>query len=420
MKHYALLPLLLATYLLSSATQASSPFGVSQVYSGNPGMCVQSSATNLTCMDSAPIVIAVSLSAQAYPYYYYGNFTAYAPLGAAYADPVGVYGGRCTVESGATSLCYVTLPAIPPTALNGTLERNVSLILASDAYPQVRFTSYLNVSIVHYDNSTERTAVGLYNSTEAQYGTMGPEYAFLCTSYLICNSTIGAALGAAGTELYNATQDLNKSLVTEAYLNTTAASLSLSSIVSSFPAFEAKANGLINEDIAGEDAATNASSLYFKDSSLLYDCDSAYAESIGANISSIGPAPQPPSAVMSAQYLAEATAVRDNITAEIERCSSATASASEASSGPAPTGLKSGKGAAFPYSYLLILPVLVAVVYVIARIRGAAEARRIRDEANKHDSTKQQNGNGKALVAVEPQPGEPSTPAGNPEQKPPS
>ena len=111
--------ILLLFAILSIAVPALSAFGMGQVYSANSGTCATSSHGNLTCMDGKPIVLGISLTAQQYPYYFYGNFTARVPLGSDYWDPVNVYGDPCIVPSSSTTVCFLTLPPIPMTALNG-------------------------------------------------------------------------------------------------------------------------------------------------------------------------------------------------------------------------------------------------------------------------------------------------------------
>ena len=85
---------------------------VSQIYSGSGERCLQLTPSNITCPDGIPIVTSFALSSQSYPYYYYGNFTAYALRGENMSSPVNAYGEPCTVSSSSTSVCFVTIPPV--------------------------------------------------------------------------------------------------------------------------------------------------------------------------------------------------------------------------------------------------------------------------------------------------------------------
>ncbi len=381
---------LLSLLLLFIPFTLTHAFGVGQVYAGQ-GICTQTSTTNFTCMDGRPIVIGISLTAQQYPYYFYGNFTALAPVNSKYGDPVSVYGTPCTVPSGKTSICFVTLPAIPATALNGTLSENISLVLQSQQYPQEMLNESFNVMITHYANNDERFAFALYNATLGQYNQTNSQYSYFCASYSVCNGTIGSALSNASSYLANATNDFNSNYLAEAYLNATKANQSLSAIKPEIAPFISKANIIVNDNFKARGIVLNATANYNQNYKKLYSCNPTYTKRMNATLSELVSAPMVQTVNASAAYLALANSTRDNVTSEINRCSGSS-SASGGSLAVSIGNLLPGKGSQVPLGYFLILPTLIIILYLAVRLREAREVKRLRDEANKHDKSKQQNG----------------------------
>ena len=379
--------ILLLFAILSIAVPALSAFGMGQVYSANSGTCATSSHGNLTCMDGKPIVLGISLTAQQYPYYFYGNFTARVPLGSDYWDPVNVYGDPCIVPSSSTTVCFLTLPPIPMTALNGTVTRNITLIIQSNAYPQINFTVSSNILINHYVNATTYKAVSFYNQTMGDYNRINPVYEYFCISYKICNSSIGSSLSYAGTRLSGATAYLNNGEIEPAYADAIAANLSLQSVYGSFNAFSSMANLIVNNNLKAQYLATNATVQFKLNQPALYKCNSAQANKLNASINALKSLPIINTTAASAEYLQTANATQKNVTAAIKSCTTATTSSS-GTLGLFSGQSISGKGAAIPVGYLLMLPVLVIALYLVIRIRETREAQKLRDAANTNDNEK--------------------------------
>lgn len=401
MRLYILLLLVVLPALSVSA------FSIGSIYSGNAGACMESSSANFTCVDGRPIVVGFSLSAQTYPYYFYGNFTADVPLYSGYHNLESVYGGPCIVPSGATTVCFITLPAIPVTSSNGTVKINFTIVLRSGEYPQVNFTGNVSITIVHYINSTDYTVVALYNEAMERYNQTEPAYAYFCTSHFICNSTIGNAIHEAGSNLANASGDLNDGRITPAYLNVTAAYQGLSGVYPSFDTFRAMANNVINNNIAAEALVANASYQFNKNSKLLYNCSEAYTSKMNKSINGLESVPVISTLNASVGYLDLAGSIQKNVTEWIKSCTSGSASTTGSSLGSAAGQGGPSKGSSMSLSYIAILPLLAIVVYLAVRLKDAREVRRLRDEANRHDATKQQNNEEEARPLAKAEDGKP-------------
>ncbi len=388
MRQYILLLLAALPALCTNA------FSISNVYSANIGTCTQTSASNFSCMDGKPIVIGFSVSAQGYPYYFYGNFTALAPRNADYSNPVNVYGSQCRVSSSSTSICFVTIPSIPLTSLNGTVIENITLVMQSDQYPQISQNATANVTVNHYANSTTYTTVESYNQTMGLYMQMEPAYNYFCLSYNICNSSIGYPIAYAGSELSNATTALDSDEAANAYAYTLIANQSLEGAYVAFNAFKNTSNMVINQNLEADSLVESANSQFRQNANVLYNCNASEASGLNSSIAGFWTLPMINTTNASAAYLESANSINANVSSAVDRCTNATAGhqATSSSLGLSTGQLLPGKVFSIPLSYFAIIPVLVVIIYITVKIRESREIRRIRDDANRHDNSKLEGG----------------------------
>lgn len=354
---------------------------VSQIYSGSGERCLQLTPSNITCPDGIPIVTSFALSSQSYPYYYYGNFTAYALRGENMSSPVNAYGEPCTVSSSSTSVCFVTIPPVPFTALNGTLNESLTIRLVSQLYPQVAYNYTFNVTINHYINATLIPIVGFYNSTLTEYTNMASAYGSVCGTYYICDAGISDALSTAKSYMGNATYAMNGYRAQEAYFNASMANRTLASILPQYNTFETNANKIINNILGGQEMILNASTSFSINEGVLNKCNSTEARALNASINSVKTYSIVNTLNSSALYLSAASGVQTNVAESIKRCQNQLYNLS-GSSTPASTKPPQEKPTQISLSnawYLALIPVLIILIYLILRSNEAKEIRKIRE-----------------------------------------
>ncbi len=389
MRQYLLLLLVSTVPILLASAFTVSPF-----YSlGNSG-CAQPNATTLKCSDGAPIVVSFLLSAQQYSLYY-GNFSAHTFAAEEVSQPANIYGNPCTVTSEGTSVCFVTIPAIPITALNGTINRTIVVDLVSTKYPQINFTESFNISIKHYVNSTGHETATLYNYTSSRYNAMGPAYNYACDVYGICNETIGVALSNANQDIVQASSDISNGNISDAYIQSEYANISLTSINTSFTIFRNQANRIINNIVQAQ-YLTNSANISYADSlTMLEKCNETYATQIYSKLSSIGAVTPQEVINNSYSYFYAANSTNANITDEIKVCEGmAPASSSLSQTQLSSKQISSKAPASIPITYIVLFPAVIVVAYGILKAKDMRETIRIRMAANEHDRKKAMESNG--------------------------
>lgn len=389
MRQYLLLLLVSTVPILLASAFTVSPF-----YSlGNSG-CAQPNATTLKCSDGAPIVVSFLLSAQQYSLYY-GNFSAHTFAAEEVSQPANMYGDPCTVTSEGTSVCFVTIPAIPITALNGTINRTIVVDLVSTKYPQINFTESFNISIKHYVNSTGYETATLYNYTSSRYNAMEPAYNYACDVYGICNETIGFALSNANQDIAQASSDISKGNVSGAYIQSEYANISLTSINTQFIIFRNQANRIINNIVQAQ-YLTNSANISYADSlTMLEKCNETYATQIYSKLSSIGAVTPQEVTNNSYSYFYAANSTNANITDEIKVCEGmAPASSSLSQTQLSSKQISSKTPASIPITYIVLFPAVIVVAYGILKAKDMRETIRIRMAANEHDRKKAMESNG--------------------------
>ena len=366
-------------------------FNVVQLYSGESAGCWMNGSANVTCQDGLPIVVSFMVGAQPYPYYYYGNFTAYATKSDGMPNPTNIYGYPCTVSSSSTMQCFTVLQAMPITSLNGIARRNITVNLVSDVFPQINLTKTMVINITHYANATEYRTVMLYDSVSSQSELMSSTYYYFCSIYQLCNQTIADLAGQVAGDVSNATSAMNSDAIGQAYAYLVYANLSISEANRSYASFRSRSNEIVNNLLSARAIIGNASSTYAEDANALIRCNSSFAAGINSTITELNYTPQSDTVNASYGYLSEAKGLQSNLTGEIGRCSGHAASSAQSSqsSGQQPNVQKRSLLPALPVSYVVIVPALLVIVVSLLKFRGIREAKRLREEANRHDSMKQ-------------------------------
>ncbi len=301
----------------------------------------------------------------------------------------------CNVGGGGTSVCFITLPSIPVTALNGTANRIITIDLISARYPQVNFTESFNISIEHYVNKTGYMTAILYDRASAQYADIGPEYHYFCGVYGVCNESIGIAVSDAGQDLALARTYINNSNMSGAYIQAEYASIAISSINASFEAFENRSNNVVNNIVQARYLVNGANISYADSLAMLEKCNQTYASRMYSKINGLSSVTPQEVVNNSYSYYYAANSTESNLTNEIKVCEGLNPSSSSLGQTQLSSKQIASKASAgLPLTYIVLFPAALVVIYGVLKAKDMRETIRIRMAANEHDRKKVAAANG--------------------------
>ncbi len=344
--------------IFPSALSAS--FIVLPIFSGVSHACTQVNASYIMCPDGASITIGFSISAPYAPYY--GNFSAYTTDPLATSEPYSITGSICSVPSSTTVTCYINLKPVPMTSGNGIIDSPISLVLASQYYPQVRFNYTVNVTIVHNLTSAESSTLLNFNTVNITYSKMNMGYSYFCGEYKICNASLEGNLTSLNANVVAAANSISQTNLTVANAYLTNATYLIDTMSMPFSSYENVSNKIVNNIIHAKALLSTIRAAYAANEENLSRCvfsnKTTYAQYLNNSIAALSSYSMLNTLNGSSYYLGSLENLSKNETHLISACS-------------VPRSVVIlPKGMSIPYYTVIIAVVLFLIlVYSIVKIR---------------------------------------------------
>lgn len=399
--------------ILTFAFLALAASAVVAVYPLSPSnTCSQVNSTFIACYDGYSIPVSFSITA---PY-----SASFSPFLVSQADaynvslPLDAFGNQCSISSGSTISCFVTLSPIPLSAGNGTIRKDIGLRLVSQPYPQLVFNRSINITIYHFLSRNESILESNYNFVSSRYKEDNATYVYFCQGYGICSTNVAYGMEVTGDYLALARENINHSSMEQAIYNVSVANRSLTGVGSQFAFFVNNSNEIFNNVIKARYILANLSNSYLPYRPALDNCttgSTTYGKNIASQISGAEAYPMQTTLNSSERYLQLAQSISAYTDNAIAHCVSAKQSA--------PTTTKSAGGANKDtiYIILIIIVLIIIAIFGILRIRAEAEVRKIREEEDERRAEELHEEEKKAGKKGERgEPGEPGTPGEGGEQ----
>ncbi|MGC8587083.1 MAG: hypothetical protein ACP5K9_02215 [Candidatus Micrarchaeia archaeon] len=311
-----------ALLLLLGMLQSVQGVSISPLFSGITQKCVQLNESYISCPDGANITLTFSASAPYAPYY--GNFTVYPTDFANESMPTNIYGRICSVPSSSTVTCFMTIKPISLFSGNGTASRKITLLLVSENYPQVRFEQYFNITIEHYQSPFGYTILSIYRGVNSTYVNMSSVYNYFCSTYEVCNSSLGSSLYYAGSEISKASASISNSSLQQAYAELMLANTTLTNSEAEYSSFVSMSNKISNNIIKAKYLIANATDIYLANAGKLSNCTflngTSYANYINSSIKSISSYSMLNTLQSSSAYLNASSKLLNNETSLVRVC----------------------------------------------------------------------------------------------------
>ena len=334
--------------------------------------CTQLNSTFLACADGIPIKVQFSVTAPYAPSF--GTFSVAQVDYANVSEPLNAFGNQCTVPSGSTSSCSVTISGIPLSAGNGTLAKSIKLKLTSISYPQISFNRSVNITIYHYLTANGSLYLRIYDSAYSEYLGENLTYGYFCSGYGICSSGVAYGISVAGAYLSLAEQNINHGSTQQAIYNVTEANRTLGGGRLQYNSFVSASNRIVNNVIRARYMLANLSNSYSLDYVSLNSCptkNTTYGRNIASQISKAEGYPMQTTLNGSVTYLQLVM----NISAYNNNAIAYCGGAKSKSSG-------SGLSARTIYIAVIAIVAILLIIYIVLRIRTSREIRRIREGAD--------------------------------------
>lgn len=348
---------------------------------GATGNCNYLNSTFIACKDGVPINISFLVNAP-YPQSY-GTFAVSTVDTANVTEALDSFGNPCTVPSGSSNACFVTLKAIPISMGNGTIPKSIKLRLRSIPYPQLVFNNSINITIYHYLDHNGTLFENEYTATLAQYQYENSSYRYFCIAYSICNSGLGYGIQLAGSYLQFAAINANKGTIKQALYNISAANSTMGSGYSSFLIFVNTSNRIINNQVQAQYIIANSINQFNAYRAKLTNCsvgNTNYAARIGRGLNNSLAYPRQTVLNGSQIYLGYVNNVSAYEANAIGYCANGKA---------APPSGNQSSGFLQKYWVDIVVGVVIIIIalYALMRFRSAQEIKRIREgaEEKKHE-----------------------------------
>jgi len=361
----------IALFALLVLSQPAYGFSVSPLFSGAPLKCTQINASYISCPDGANITITFSVSAPYAPYY--GNFTVYPTDFINESMPTNIYGKICSVASSSTVTCFIAIKPISIFYGNGTLSRNITLLLVSESYPQVRFLQSFKIEVVHYQTAFGSMLLSIYYSVNSTYTNMSRVYNYFCGTYSVCNATLANSLYSAGSSIKNTSSLIANSSLQSAYDNLTLANSTLQKSGIIYSSFISNANKISNNIIKARYIIGNATNIYTSNKKILSNCTLAngtsYADYINSSIKLLSSYSMLNTLQSSSAYLNASARMLSNETSLVRSCSYRTSTIALPK-------------VSMPSSPIIIYAAIVIIaifgIYIISKVREAKMLNEVR------------------------------------------
>jgi hypothetical protein len=353
---------------------------VAPIYVGNgaPG-CTQTNTTYISCQDGSTITAGIIVSAPSTQLF--DNYTVWESGNNNITALSGISGGECVVGYGKSTTCFITIPAFSVFSGNGISQKSITLRLVPSGYPQAAQSENISITINHYLNATVQAALESYESAYSGYILRGNEYAYVCGSYGVCNTTVQQSNEFVNHTLAEARSQLIGNNTAGATLNISFASTELKDSNATFYAFADNANSTVRAVVNGSEDIGIASSEFRNSTKVLSGCLSSNktsaADYLAPRINESKEMQKPVTLSGAQQYSAYGSGLLKNTTGIIASCSKTNTFA--ASSGFVLSLPDISLGGSTEYIIIAIV-IIIALLYIRSALATRAEMKRIREQ----------------------------------------
>ncbi|MCL5427621.1 MAG: hypothetical protein M1321_00345 [Candidatus Marsarchaeota archaeon] len=359
---------------------------IAPIYTGAAGRgCVQPNATYISCPDGSNITVAVTVSAPDTPLL--GNYTVWqvGNRSRSLAALTGTNGQGCEIGYGQSAICFISIAPFSAFSGNETSVENITLRLIPSRYPQSAYTQNISITVQHTLSANGLSAVSAYQSAYSQYSLRSNAYAYACSGYALCNSTIQGSIASIGGALSGAYNSILVGDYQNSMFNVSLAAAELKDSNSSFNAFESTISAVVKDVIAGRSYIANAADAYVNNTAALNNCSSSNhttaGEYLAGKISEAESEPQPISADGAKSYEEYASGLSDNVSRIVSSCVKSGTFAASAGFSLNLGNLVLGSAAEY---IIIAIVIVIAMLYIRSALVTRSEIRRIRGDHDSH------------------------------------